>query len=567
MHSRRSTFGRREFLGAMGATGAAAGLVLFGGNAADAAPATPTNRTAPAGPPAPAVVNGAFENGLTGWKTSGTAGAAHLDAGGRDGTGFRLTHWSETAYTATTSQQLTGLRPGWLTVGAWVKSGGALGTTSLRLSDPLPRSRGHASATHAAESHAAVTVPNTEQDDGWVYLVVSARICGRSATLSLTTRAPGGSWATIDDVTARYGKVSREIRGADLSSVPKNEDHGALYYTAQGRRRAPELILAAAGANVGRLKVWVDPADGYNDLAHVVTMARRIKRAGMQLLVDFHYSDTWTDPGHQAPPAAWKNFTAAQLTAAVHQHTLDVLGALRKRGIVADFVQVGNEINPGMLWPLGQTWDVDTTDSVTGAQWANLGAFLTAGATAVKKISPRTKVLLHLTNINNGIDSLTWWFDQAVAQQVPFDVIGLSYYSYWHGSLRDLQSAVTTLSSRYDRDVMILETAYPWTLEDNPNSPYANVIESAAELIPGYPATPAGQAANFRAIQDVVASAPGGRGLGTVYWEPAWTSVVGSGWDPTDPTTGDAWENQAVFDWKGRPLPAMAHFAPDPGGH
>lgn len=544
MQQNRPVIGRREFLGITGAAGAAAGLAVFG--APSAAAEEPTVGTVVR------VVNGGFENGLDGWRSTGTAGAAHLDAGGVDGTAGRLTHWSKGGYTATTSQVLTVLRPGWLTVAAWVKSGGELACSRLELID------GH--------RRAGVVLPNTEQDDGWIHLAVSLPITSTSATVRLRTSAPAQTWASIDGVTAQYGRVRSVVRGADLSSVPKNEDHGAVYYDTRGRRRAPEQVLAAAGANIGRLKVWVDPADGYNTRARVVEMAARIKHAGMGLLVDFHYSDTWTDPGAQHPPAAWKDYTPSQMARAVHEHTLDVLGALRKRGITADYVQVGNEINPGMLWPLGQTWDVDTTDGVSGAQWPNLGEFLTAGATAVKQVSPHTKVLLHLTNINNGIDPLTWWFDSAVAQGVPFDLIGLSYYGYWHGSLHDLQGAVTTLSARYDKDVLVLETAYPWTLADNPSSPYPNVIDTAAQLVPGYPATPAGQAANFRAVLDSVAGAPGGRGIGAVYWEPAWTSVTGSGWNPADPGSGDAWENQAMFDWSGRPLPAMAAFDPHHAG-
>jgi arabinogalactan endo-1,4-beta-galactosidase len=142
-------------------------------------------------------------------------------------------------------------------------------------------------------------------------------------------------------------------------------------------------------------------------------------------------------------------------------------------------------------------------------------------------------------------------------------VIGLSYYGYWHGSLADLQEAVTTLSDRYDRDVLVVETAYPFTLDDDAPA-WENVINTPDELVAGYPATPAGQASALRAVQDVVASAPGGRGLGTVYWEPAWTSVAGNGWDPADPASGNAWENQALFGFDGRLLPAAAELRPDP---
>ena len=251
--------------------------------------------------------------------------------------------------------------------------------------------------------------------------------------------------------------------------------------------------------------MWVDPADGYNDRSHVVRMARRIKRAGMRLLIDFHYSDSWTDPGQQYPPAAWQGLDAAGLTAKVAEHTTSVLTALARAGVTADYVQIGNEINPGMLWPLGQTWDVDPTDDVTDPQWDNLAAFLTAGARAAKAVHRRTKVLLHLTNVNNGIGSLTWWFDEIIARDVPFDMIGLSFYGYWHGSFADIQNAITVLSDRYDREVMVVETAYPWTLADNPTVPWENVIDQEAELVAGYPATPAGQAAYIRGLQDVVA--------------------------------------------------------------
>lgn len=201
---------------------------------------------------------------------------------------------------------------------------------------------------------------------------------------------------------------------------------------------------------------------------------------------------------------------------------------------------------------------------MSAAQWDNLAAFLTAGHNAVKSVSPSTQTILHLTNINNGIGGLTWWFDEVTARHVPFDLIGLSYYGYWHGKLADLQNAVSTLSARYDKNVLVVETAYPFTLQDDPNPAWPNSIDQPSQLVKDYPATPEGQAANSRAVQDVVAAAPGGRGIGAVYWEPAWTDVAGNGWDPADPASGNAWENQAMFDYQGRELPAMTDFAPGP---
>lgn len=505
---------------------------------------------APAAPATVVVENPGFADRLAGWTVTGDRAAAKIEgAAGEE----HLTHWSDRPYTVTTGQRLRGLSDGWWTVSARVTSGGGIDHTTLRLTGCGP----------GREVEEARTLPVTEQDGRWVRLAVSARVRGRGCTVQIRTSGPAGSWAGVDDVEVTRGRVTRAVRGVDLSGLAKNEDHGAVYRDAAGRRGDAVRLLAASGANLGRLKVWVDPADGYNDTRHVVATARRIKAAGMRLLVDFHYSDRWADPGAQHPPAAWRGYDAAQLATAVGDHTRAVLTALRSAGAAADVVQVGNEINPGLLHPLGQTWDVDPDDDVAGAQWDNVALFLTAGYRAAKAVDPRTRVMLHLTNINNGIDSLTWWFDEVTARRVPFDLVGLSYYGYWHGSLADLQDAVTSLSARYDRDVLVVETAYPWTLADDPATPWENIVDRADELVRGYPATPAGQAANFRAVQDAVASAAGGRGLGAVYWEPAWTAVPGAGWDPEDPASGNAWENQAMFDHAGRLLPAARELAPD----
>lgn len=511
----------------------------------------PTTQAASAAPeqaPPATLTNASFESGLDGWTTTATVGAPAIESAGVDG-GSRLTHWLPSDGRMSTTQQV---QPGtgWFTLRASVKSGGGVAASQLVFT--------------GCGTDGTVAIPSTESDDAWLDLAVSAYSDGtRPCTVGLVTEGGTGAWASIDALTLSPGSVDRQIRGADLSGVTKNEDKGARYFAQDGTAGDPVEILADEGANFGRVKVWVDSADGYNMTPQVVSMSKRIKAAGMQLLVDFHYSDRWTDPGAQGTPSAWVGHSPEQLAADVAAHTTSVLTALKDAGITADYVQVGNEINPGMLWPSGQTYDIDPNDDVAGAQWDNLALFLTAGSNAVKAVDPSTKVILHLTNINNGIDGLTWWFDNVTSRGVPFDLVGLSYYSYWHGSLADLQNAVSTLSARYDRDVLVVETAYPFTLADNQNAPWENVIDTAEELTPGYPATVDGQRANFRAVQDVVAAAQGGRGLGAVYWEPAWTSVPGNGWDPADPASGNAWENQAVFDFTGVALPSVTAFAAD----
>jgi arabinogalactan endo-1,4-beta-galactosidase len=332
------------------------------------------------------------------------------------------------------------------------------------------------------------------------------------------------------------------LSGADISSLPKAEDLGAVYRSANGRPGDAVAILAKAGVDAIRLKVWVDPGDGYNTSTQVVDLAARAKAAGMRVLVDFHYSDTWADPSKQYKPKAWEDLPLEDLKSALYHHTADVLGAMEERGAPADMVQVGNELNGGMLWPEGR-WD----------QWDQLAQLLIAGHDAVKDTTPDAAVLLHLADGgDNGL--YRWWFDEAESRGVPYDAIALSFYPYWHGGLEDLAANLADLAGRYGKPMYLVETAYPFTTEDKDG--WDNIIGDA-EPTPGYPATPEGQRAMLAAIAAVVKEAPDGLGRGLFWWEATWTGVDGHGWDPDDPSTGNGWENQALFDYDDKALPAL----------
>jgi arabinogalactan endo-1,4-beta-galactosidase len=333
------------------------------------------------------------------------------------------------------------------------------------------------------------------------------------------------------------------IRGADVSSLQHAEDVGAIYYYEDGVQGDPVKILHDHGANYIRLRVWVNPANGYNNKAKVAQFAQRVKDSGLKLLIDLHYSDTWADPEHQVKPAAWVEHDFSQLQADVYDYTYGVCNALKSAGAMPDMVQIGNEITPGMLLPDGST-----------ADWDKLANLLNQGYEAVKSCNRSTLVMLH---IDKGGDNgaARAWFDNAMAHEVKWDVIGLSYYSFWHGALVALKSNITDLKSRYGKPVIVVETSYPFTLQENDGE--KNVIHSLSQLHPDYPATPAGQADNFKAVLNAARSAGA---MGVFYWEPTWTAVKGNGWDPTDPNSGDQWENQALFDFNGIALPAMSEF-------
>ena len=493
----------------------------------------------------PPLINPGFEldgNGVaspTGWQSSGSTNADFTEWGGYSGN-WRLSHYSGDAFSVDTQQTITGLDKGFYTLRARVRRSSGTNNAYIEL-----RCGGH-----PERAFLPVAWPNQ-----WLQVVVSAKAQHGSCMVSLHTDAQGGEWSNFDDIELVPGEAKLSVRGADVSSLAKSEDLGGTYLDDNGEEeercwdRSALGILEEHGVSHIRLRVWVNSADGYHNEAEVREMARRAHAKGLQTFLDLHYSDTWADPGHQSKPAAWAGYTTAQLTQAIYNHTYAVCSAAKIHGRGPAMIQLGNELNSGMLWPDGHTWNPPN--------WDNLAGFLKAGSAAVKACSPSTKIVLHLANGgDNG--AFRWWFDNITSRGVEFDVIAASYYGYWHGSLGDLQWNLNDISARYGKDVMVAETAYPFTLEDADG--WANIIGMPSQLVAGYPATPIGQAANFRDVMSIVRAVPNGRGLGAFYWDATWIAVKGNGWDPTDPTSGDAWENQALFRFDGRALPAMNEF-------
>jgi Glycosyl hydrolase family 53 len=217
-------------------------------------------------------------------------------------------------------------------------------------------------------------------------------------------------------------------------------------------------------------------------------------------------------------------------------------------------VQVGNEINDGMLWPEGRI-------STNGNSFANLAQLLSRGIAAVRDASPQTAVVLHIARgAEWGV--VQWWLDGVQAQGVTWDYTGISYYPYWHGTLSAFQTTINNAASRYGKPVIVCETAYPFTLAVGDSQ--ANNIGLSSQLVVGYPATEDGQRAMMKAIMDIVNAVPNGRGAGIFYWEGTWTPVAGNGWDNTNPASGNSWENQALFDFTGKALGSMSVFAEYP---
>ncbi len=481
------------------------------------------------------LINPGFEardaSGLPeGWTNTGDVSAVLVEERGHSGE-FRLTHQGAESYQVETSQVVSGLTNGWYTLRAWIRSSGSQNEVAIALK--------------CGDTEKRVSVPSTSPGYRWLQLVVSNEVSDQTCTLSLYSDGSPDTWASFDDLELVPGRAALSILGSDISSLKKSEDLGGVYKYRDGTPADALQILKDNGLNYARLRVWVNPADGYHGKTEILAMAQRLKALEIKLLVDFHYSDNWADPGKQNKPAAWKDLDFEQLKQAVYEHTYDVCSSLAVQGTPPEMVQVGNEINSGMLWPDGDYNHFD-----------NLAALLREGYRAVKECSPSTQVMLHIAEGGDN-DLARWWFDNITRREVPFDVIGISYYPFWHGSLAELQYNLDDITARYDKDVIVVETAYAFTDQDKDN--YPNIVDSSL-AVPGYPLTPEGQRAVLRDIMAVVRAVPDGRGLGVFYWDATWTAVPGNGWDSTNPEFGNAWENQALFDFDDRALPALDEY-------
>jgi len=331
----------------------------------------------------------------------------------------------------------------------------------------------------------------------------------------------------------------------DISFTPQIEDLGGKY-TLNGVQKDVLDIFKENGANYVRLRLWHTPANGYCGLASTLAYAARVKAKGFKLLLDFHYSDWWADPGKQNKPAAWATLSFADLKDSVYTYTRNVIEALKNQNALPDMVQIGNEITGGMLWPDGRI----PTSNPTLA-WQQFGELVKEGVQGARDgaADPSMRIMIH---IDRGGDNATsqWFYDNLLAQGVQFDVIGLSYYPWWHGTLTQMQNNLNSLSARYNREIILAETAYPWTTQSL-NDGMGNIGVDPAKLPPGYSISPQGQKAFLSVITKILKETYNQKGIGFFYWEPAYISVS---------PIGSSWEHLTTFDFNGAALTSVTAF-------
>lgn len=386
----------------------------------------------------------------------------------------------------------------------------------------------------------------------------------------------------VEPVTGITGDT---IRGVDVSTVLAQEESGVVYYNKDGVQEDLFKILADAGVNYIRVRVWNNPYDangngyggGNNDADKAAEIGKRAAAYNMKLLVDFHYSDFWADPSKQMCPKAWEGMNPDEKAAACYEYTLESMNKILDAGADVGIVQLGNETNNGM----------------SGEKtWANIGPMINKGREAVLEAGAAhgnddIKIAVHFTNPENT-DGIKGILRKLESASVKYDIFALSYYPYWHGSLENLTNLMTYISDTYGKETMVVETSYEYTLEDGDGT--GNSV-GQKDLSKNYAATVQSQA---NAVRDIFQAVMDAKGLGVCYWEPAWVPVqeydytaadaesvlasnkekwekYGSGWassfaseyDPDDAGVwygGSAWDNQAMFDHSGKALPSLYVF-------
>jgi arabinogalactan endo-1,4-beta-galactosidase len=340
------------------------------------------------------------------------------------------------------------------------------------------------------------------------------------------------------------------IRGMDVSTYEEVILQGGSYFNEYNESEHLFSILKRAGINLIRLRLWHDPINyhpwngGYLDLETVTRIATIAKDYGMKWLLDFHYSDTWADPGNQKKPNAWKDLSFTNLVEALRNYTLETMSHFIDLDLTPDYVQIGNEINNGMLWNDGKIYQNNQTNFMPLIQ------LLKGGVEAVRSTSSTTKIIIHLASSNDHVQFYNF-FLAILSAGVDLDIIAGSYYSYWNGSLDDVKHNFDQLSIQFEKDILLVETAQAFTLKPNPNG--INIYGPTQNLASTYPATIAGQSQLVYDTLTMMTDIAGGRGLGMVYWEPAWIPIEGI-------ANFTSWANQTFFTYEGQVIPSLFTF-------
>lgn len=332
--------------------------------------------------------------------------------------------------------------------------------------------------------------------------------------------------------------------GADISLLPEYQDAKAIFQDQNGKDIDVLPYLKQKGFNYVRCRLFVNPSlntETGQDLDYVIKFGKQIKSQGFDFLLDFHYSDSWADPGKQTKPSAWKNLGASQLPSQVYSYTKSSLQGLKDANVVPDMIQIGNEITAGMLWNDGRV-GVWSEEWNTDSHWNLFLELLTQASKACREIFPNAKICVH-TERSGDSESSKRYYDKLTNAKIDFDVIGLSYYPFWHGTLSDLGTTLTMIQKNYpQKDVIIAEVAYPYNDWGYPDD---------SKYQKEYASTPEGQAQFTKAFVQAVKKYSNVKGI---FW---W--FVEETYSPNRKITTDL--HRGLFsNQNGKSLPALDEF-------
>lgn len=364
--------------------------------------------------------------------------------------------------------------------------------------------------------------------------------------------------------------------GIDVSTYLEELQHDAKYFDGD-KEVQPLEMFRKNGVDLMRIRLWETPYDengepylaGTCDINNFLQLAKLAQQNGYGILLDFHYSDFWCDPGKQFVPKAWKNLTFAQLVDKVYCYTRDVLHQCIQNGIDIQCIQTGNEITNGMLWPFGKL----NSDEAAGecSNYENLTALLSSAGKACREVYPQAQIILHL---ERSYDQAVYneFFTKMQQYGVDYDIIGMSYYPYWHGTMQQLFDNVENCK-KFGKEIAIVETGYAFTLEDYVKNEHgaAHLVVNVSDILPNsfaqnYPLTPQGQC---RFVEDLLDGAEKHGVSAVMWWEPLWIPGDGICWaseagqryiGETGKSTRNEWANQCLFDYNGKKLPAFEKF-------
>ena len=332
--------------------------------------------------------------------------------------------------------------------------------------------------------------------------------------------------------------------GSDISWLPAYEAAGGKFYTTAGKVIDAFALMKASGFKVVRVRIFLNPSDNNGRLDNALALAARAKAAGIDTCIDLHFSDTWADPGNQSTPAGWSKTDVNVLANQVKSYVVATLTRFKDSNLPIKYVQLGNEISNGFMWPLGKI------DSNNDQQWKNLAQLFNAATAGLRQVAPTAKSVLHL-DCGGDSSRVRWWLMRASLYRMrDFNIVGLSYYPQWHGTIANLTETLEMVAWEFEKPVVIAETAYPYTA----NRFGSDVIDVSKGVLPAYAATPAGQSSYAKKLVAILKKLPYNNGVGVWWWEGLATHVVRNNqvvWD-------SGMTNSTLVDGSGKALPALA---------